>query len=285
MEDYKNYNVGEEKEEDVQYFCKFTFGQFFTILILEVVTLAFIFYLGAKYGTNYLKVETAQEESSPQVTEVVAGNASYPVTAQTPAVSAKEGATSIQDAELQALARDAISGGNKDNELKEKVRELLEGQQAGKSGGVQVTEAAVQAVPQPAAPQTAIPQAPAVSEAQAAPQTALPKKTIEQAAQTAPAPAAQTPAENGVIRVKSPSGSPYSIQVGSYPNMEDANRKVDEWRSRGYPSFMMIADVPDRGRWYRVRVGGFSSKDDATVYLAKLKQSENVDGIVVLNEQ
>ena len=45
FQDYKNY--GEGKEDDVQYFCKLTFGQFFTILVLEVVTLAFIFYLGA----------------------------------------------------------------------------------------------------------------------------------------------------------------------------------------------------------------------------------------------
>jgi cell division septation protein DedD len=89
----------------------------------------------------------------------------------------------------------------------------------------------------------------------------------------------------GVIKVKSSSVGQYSVQVGSYPKMEEASARVEDWRKKGYPSFMMIADIPDRGRWYRVRIGGFGTKEEAQAYLDKFKQSESVDGIVVLNEQ
>ena len=48
---------------------------------------------------------------------------------------------------------------------------------------------------------------------------------------------------------------------------------------------MMIADIPDRGRWYRVRIGGFAKKEDAQKYLERFRSDEGVEAIVVLNEQ
>lgn len=41
-------------EEDNDYFCRFSFGQFVSLALLEVVALFFIFYLGARYGSNFL---------------------------------------------------------------------------------------------------------------------------------------------------------------------------------------------------------------------------------------
>jgi cell division protein FtsN len=37
-------------EEDEEYFCRFTFGQFVSLALLEIVALFFVFYLGARYG-------------------------------------------------------------------------------------------------------------------------------------------------------------------------------------------------------------------------------------------
>ena len=36
------------------YFCKFTFGQFVTLILLELVTLFLVFYLGARYGPDLM---------------------------------------------------------------------------------------------------------------------------------------------------------------------------------------------------------------------------------------
>jgi len=264
--DYKDYGEIKERDDDVQYFCKFTFGQFFTILVMEVVTLAFVFYLGAKYGTNYLKIDI--ENDGPKVTSVVAGSPS----AQTEEIDTGA-ASPIQDAEIQALARDVIKGGGGENKLKEKVRELLDKQQETQNTALapqkQIqTDTRIDLGPEPATERTA-----AVSSAPKEPEAPAPAKA-ESASAT----------DGGAIRVKSSSTSPFSIQVGSYPNMEEASSKVEEWRTKGYPSFMMIADIPDRGRWYRVRIGGFASKESATDYLAKIRQNEGVEGIVVSNE-
>jgi len=249
MTEFRDYkNISAEKEEDAQYFCKFTFGQFFTIIVLEVITLSFVFYLGAKYGTNYLKV--GQEEQQTNITSVVANS---------PAPSENIPAA-LQDKELQQMARDAVKESNSD--LKERVKEMLN-----KKEDV----------------------APAQAQAPAPVQTQLPAQTIQQQ-QAAPAQeqaqAAQVAqADSGAIKVKSSASGAYSIQVGSYPNMDEAGERVKDWREKGYPSFMMIADIPDRGRWYRVRIGGFASKEDAQAYLDKFKINEQTEAIVVLNEQ
>lgn len=273
FKDYKNYG-NEEKEDEAQYFCKFTFGQFFTIIVLEVVTLAFIFYLGAKYGTDYLKITADNGRTG--VTEVVAGSQ-----------TAQSIPPELQDSELQALAKDVVSGGS-DESLKEKVRNLLEKQKENAQiAGVVSSQEALQPATQPTQPvQPVEPSQPVVHEMNQAS-----KATVAQtgnAAQPATQPVTQPtppPTESGAIKIKASSNSQFSIQVGSYPNMNEATSRVDDWRNKGYAAFMMIADIPDRGRWYRVRIGGFSTKEDAQVYLDKFKQNESTEAIIVFNEQ
>lgn len=270
FKDYKNYG-NEEKEDEAQYFCKFTFGQFFTIIVLEVVTLAFVFYLGAKYGTDYIKITA--DNDRPEVTGVVAGNQ-----------ATQAALPELQDTELQALAKDIVSGGS-DESLKEKVRNLLEKQKEGaQTAVVTPTPDALQPVVQPAQP--VLPAQPVVHEMNQVSKTTVTQTEV--AVQPATQPAVQPvqqPTESGAIKIKSSANSQFSLQVGSYPNMEEATSKVDNWRNKGYPAFMMIADIPDRGRWYRVRIGGFSSKEDAQSYLDKFKQNESTEAIIVFNEQ
>lgn len=253
MGDFRDYkNVVEDRDEPAQYFCRFTFGQFFTILVLEVITLGFVFYLGAKYGNEYIKI--SQETATPAVTEIVAGVPNVPAQSV------------IHDPELQAMAKDAIQGGG-EPDLKQRVKELLEKESsqpattalAGKQGAVSGERLAT----------------PAETSA------GLPAKTIKQE-QAAESP---KPANEGVVRMKSPANAQFSIQVGSYPNMDEANQKVSEWRDKGYAAFMMIADIADRGRWYRVRVGGFATKEDAQSYMDQLTSKENTEAIIVRNEQ
>lgn len=42
----------EDEEEEI--FCRFTFGQFVSLALLELVALFFVFYLGARYGPDLL---------------------------------------------------------------------------------------------------------------------------------------------------------------------------------------------------------------------------------------
>ncbi len=236
-----NENIPEETEDRAQYFCRFTFGQFFTILVLAVITFGFVFYLGARYGNDYLRISDRGLNNSPEITRVI----SEGIPSKT---------TSIQDPELQALAREVVEGGS-DVDLKMRVREMLnrksEPETVSASNAVETAEPEVMPLDsEPPSQSSAI-----------------------------------DATESSVIRVKTSANAKYSIQVGSYPNMEEANFKIENWRSKGYPAFIMIADIPDRGRWYRVRVGGFASRDDAESYLDRLRSKEgDIEAIIVLNE-
>jgi cell division septation protein DedD len=91
--------------------------------------------------------------------------------------------------------------------------------------------------------------------------------------------------EKGAVRIKSAENAKYALQVGSYPKMAEANTAVEKWKSKGYSAYLMIADIPDRGRWYRVRLGGFASRDEAQKYKKEFESQEGTEALVVMNEQ
>ena len=216
-----NYN---EKEQT--YFCRFTFGQFFALILLEIVTLLFVFYLGSKFGTDVLGMKAA-ERADAEKSHITLTNPDQIAVAQDPAV--------------KKMAAELVAS-SPTPELKQRVEDILKRNEA----PVKTTAAAPAVAP--TAEPAAVPQAPP-----AEPQAAL-------------APAAT---------------ETLSIQVGSYPTLEEADAKVQFWKNSGYPAYMMIADIPDKGRWYRVRVGSFTDKEEAKQYLAKMKEDEEVDAILV----
>lgn len=61
---------------------------------------------------------------------------------------------------------------------------------------------------------------------------------------------------------KSPAGR-YTIQVGSHPSLQEASRQVNSLESAGVEPFLRPVDLDGRGRWYRVYVGGYTSKTKA----------------------
>jgi cell division protein FtsN len=65
--------MNEFHEEDEEYFCRFTFGQFVSLSLLELVALFFVFYLGARYGPGllgYKSIETENEDAASEVEEI-----------------------------------------------------------------------------------------------------------------------------------------------------------------------------------------------------------------------
>jgi cell division protein FtsN len=92
----------------------------------------------------------------------------------------------------------------------------------------------------------------------------------------------KTPPKKAVATVAkaSPATKKYTIQVASVKTAEDADRLVAGLKKRGYASYRVIAKVPNKGIWFRVRVGHYSSKADAARTLAKLK-TDNMKPIIV----
>lgn len=215
-------------KKESSYFCRFTFGQFFTLLVLEIFTLFFIFYLGAHYGGELLGVKSS---AAPPVAQ----KDGLPTLATTnPAW-----VSTTQDPEVKALAKDIIQSAPT-ADLKQRVAEMLE-----ESANKKKEE-----TPEPAVATTTV----------------------------------ATPPQPQAVIQTAPESARFAVQVGSYPNADEAHAMVSQWKAKGYSAYLTSADIPNKGRWYRVRLGGFDNKEQAQVYLSKLQTQEHVEAFVVTNE-
>jgi len=70
-------------------------------------------------------------------------------------------------------------------------------------------------------------------------------------------------------------GGKFTIQLGSFKSREMAFDLEKKMSSRGYPSFVRKVVIPDKGEWYRVRVGTFNDKKKAEFYGKILKSRES----------
>jgi DedD protein len=83
--------------------------------------------------------------------------------------------------------------------------------------------------------------------------------------------------------VPTPSGTDggFLIQVASFKEEADAEALVTELKARGHRAFRQTANVPGRGIWHRVRIGSFQSQYEATLYKAKLEETERMATLVI----
>jgi cell division protein FtsN len=79
--------------------------------------------------------------------------------------------------------------------------------------------------------------------------------------------------------VVSPEATGFTIQVGATQDGAEAKRLAE--RFRGHDPRVVSADLPGRGRWYRVRLGHFESREAATRYLRGLAAGTAAKAMVV----
>ena len=88
-------------------------------------------------------------------------------------------------------------------------------------------------------------------------------------------------------RAAAPAGrdGEYTLQVVSYQNPTDANVFAQGLRDKGHEAFVVTADIPDRGRWWRVRIGPFENMREAESYRASFEATEHMNTYVVRRRQ
>ncbi len=59
------------------------------------------------------------------------------------------------------------------------------------------------------------------------------------------------------------SGIVYAVQVSSSPDRVDSEQLLQKYMDLGYQAYVMPADLGERGIWYRVLVGNFTTKEEA----------------------
>ena len=75
------------------------------------------------------------------------------------------------------------------------------------------------------------------------------------------APKADTPS------TPSPMAGKYTIQLGSYNNIEEAKQFAEGFTVRGYSPIINEVKIEGKGTWYRVSLGLFDTVDEAKSYI------------------
>lgn len=73
----------------------------------------------------------------------------------------------------------------------------------------------------------------------------------------------------------------YQLQVSSFRTQGEAQGFADQLRARGHKAYVVEAHVPNRGTWFRVRVGPFGSQHAAAAYRANFEEREHVVPFIV----
>ena len=55
---------------------------------------------------------------------------------------------------------------------------------------------------------------------------------------------------------------------------------MQKLRGSGLRPYLVDADIPGKGHWYRVRLGSFKSRDDAEKYVRDLKRETGFSAFV-----
>ncbi len=71
---------------------------------------------------------------------------------------------------------------------------------------------------------------------------------------------------------KEPGEKKLTIQAAALKDSKDADRMVAKLKSKGYPAYKVIGVIPDKGIWFRVRVGTYENWAEASGTMERLKK-------------
>lgn len=68
-------------------------------------------------------------------------------------------------------------------------------------------------------------------------------------------------------QTSSPMDGKYTIQLGSYPSVEEAKQFAEGFTVRGYSPIINETTIEGKGTWYRVSLGLFGTVEEAKTYI------------------
>jgi cell division protein FtsN len=132
-----------------------------------------------------------------------------------------------------------------------------------------------------AAPAPGVTKAPPPTTVKSTPVPKAPPPEIRTVTTSAPAPETEATAPPAQLGLKTApaqhsAAGGYALQIGAYKSQAEADAAWNIYRSRhaatlsGYEKDVKQVDLGAKGTWYRLRVGGFASKDGAAQLCSKL---------------
>ncbi|OGW61307.1 MAG: hypothetical protein A2V83_00265 [Nitrospirae bacterium RBG_16_64_22] len=122
--------------------------------------------------------------------------------------------------------------------------------------------------------------APAEKAAKADPEKTAAKKPekLEEAAGKAKEKAAK---DESAAAASKPVAKRYVVQVGSFRQESDAKKVAGGLRDKGYQAHVTPADLGEKGKWYRVRVGSPAAKEEAEIRAKEFEEKEKKKAAVL----
>lgn len=141
----------------------------------------------------------------------------------------------------------------------------------------------VAALPKPAT-QEPVASAPAVEQAK----ESAPGRSVPQAPAAAAAPREKSAGQEEKNVKAAPPSSPtiasaeqFTLLVASLKDPENAQRLVDQLKTKGYSPRLEALDLHGGGRWNRVLVGSFNTREAALKFAAEFNRKESMEGLVI----
>jgi cell division septation protein DedD len=81
----------------------------------------------------------------------------------------------------------------------------------------------------------------------------------------------EEPKDLAIPEERLPTGG-YTVNIASFRDKGNADRLLKELEEKGYEAFIEKANIPQKGTWYRVAAGRFSSRGEALAFAQGLKE-------------
>lgn len=88
------------------------------------------------------------------------------------------------------------------------------------------------------------------------------------------------PESSADSRPEGPLSSRFTLQVASLKDYKKAVALKDHLAGQGFPSYILSAEIPEKGVYYRIRVGHYTTRKGAEDALARLKEKGEKDAIM-----
>ncbi len=88
-------------------------------------------------------------------------------------------------------------------------------------------------------------------------------------------PAAE-PAAAAPAQPTAPTTPKFTLQISSFQERAEADALVSRLTAAGYKPFVVMSDVPDRGIFFRVRLGAFPTRDEALVAKQDFEDKQHI---------
>lgn len=72
----------------------------------------------------------------------------------------------------------------------------------------------------------------------------------------------------------------YTLQVSAFPKRDRARSRMRRLEKMGLDPYLVAAELPEKGTYYRVRIGKFTSMTEARTFKRELKRKRGVDTIL-----